>query len=195
HVFCSNDENEHTMIIRYRSCSSKICQWVVNKLKKLIGQKILENDYPPIKIRSYLLDNKQRLENELNLNDILIPSLKQIRSFATSFRYKNGNNNEIEGVVQYVKSHQFKSDIEDDEIFYFGLKFYDSWSPIINPGTESSHFNLICKLRKCFGLLMKTFQIFHQFFILKIFRFFKAHQVTQEVIVLLNHITKQSALP
>ncbi|CAF1136236.1 unnamed protein product, partial [Brachionus calyciflorus] len=24
HVFCSNDENEHSMIIRYRSCSSKI---------------------------------------------------------------------------------------------------------------------------------------------------------------------------
>ncbi|CAF0715758.1 unnamed protein product [Brachionus calyciflorus] len=52
---------------------------IISPIKKIIASKIQECDFPPLKIRSYLLDNKQKIESELNYESVPIPTLKQIR--------------------------------------------------------------------------------------------------------------------
>ena len=120
---------------------------ILTPIKKIIETQILDKDYAPLKIRSYLLNNKKKLETDISKN-VPIPSLKQIQNFAARFRDKTGNNNLIGDVVKYVAAHLYRPDIPDDEIFFFGLNFDENDQPIINIGSDSSHLNLICSTKK-----------------------------------------------
>ncbi|CAF1053572.1 unnamed protein product, partial [Brachionus calyciflorus] len=116
--------------------------------KKIIATKIQECYFPPLKIRSYLLDNKQKIERELIYENFPIPTLKQIQGFAAKFKNNNGTNNSIEPVVEYIRKHEFRSDMVDDEIFYFSLSYYESGNQIVKPASESNHLNLVYTTKK-----------------------------------------------
>ncbi|RNA25623.1 hypothetical protein BpHYR1_011403 [Brachionus plicatilis] len=90
------------------------------------------------------------------LENIPLPSKQQIENFFSLFKRKNGNNNNISDIITYIKNHEFDDSIDDDEMFFFGLKYDENNEPIVRDRKNlvskeklKSMFNDIDELHYC----------------------------------------------
>ncbi|CAF0879268.1 unnamed protein product [Brachionus calyciflorus] len=112
---------------------------IVSPIKELMKKIIKDKDFGPARKHSYLVSNKQKIKEEYNLENFIIPNLVQIRNFKAAYKREIGNNNKIRHVIDFIKTHMFVYNLNDDEIFVFGLKLDNDDEPIIGTGTDDNH--------------------------------------------------------
>ena len=56
-------------------------------------------------------------------------------------RRKLGDRNNMDDIKKYIIKHLLKDDIDEADLFFFGLKKSDNNYVLIGDGTDKSHFN------------------------------------------------------
>lgn len=124
---------------------------IFSPLKSLIAEKVINEDITAGRLEAMLIKEKKSIEeNNADLKDFSIPSKTQLRNYVTLVKRKNGNNNKIDDVVQFVKNSQYHPDIDENELFFFG---FEHDNPLIQSGADNKHLNLCFTTRKLFNIV------------------------------------------
>ncbi|CAF0841584.1 unnamed protein product [Brachionus calyciflorus] len=126
---------------------------IVSPIKELMKKIIKDKDFGPVRIHSYLVSNKQKIKEEYNLENFIIPNLVQIRNFKAAYKREIGNNNKIRHVIDFIKTHMFDYNLKDDEIFFFGLKLDNDDEPVIGTGTDDNHCHILLTTKRMLKFL------------------------------------------
>ncbi|RNA03579.1 hypothetical protein BpHYR1_043550 [Brachionus plicatilis] len=159
---CKNYGRLHDMRRIYRILSKKKGKHVgtslnlrktrgINPLVKDMIQKIIaiDPDIIPSCIHNTLI-------NSDNISTALLPKLKQIQNFVTNLRNRKINTNSI------PNQHLYSSILDDDEPFFFNLKFNEKGEIIVNSGSESNHLSLMLTTKRLLSRIDMLMCYFHR---------------------------------
>ncbi|CAF0967765.1 unnamed protein product [Brachionus calyciflorus] len=113
---------------------------------------ICKIELDPVRIHSYLVSNKQKIKEEYNLENFIIPNLVKIGNFKAAYKREIGNNTKIKQVIDFLKAHIFNYNLKD-EIFFFGLKLENDDEPVVGTGTDDNHCHILLTTKKMLKFL------------------------------------------